>query len=511
MKTKKIAAFLCISIIMLVAGGNVFSQESTELRMPEIGISMQALLHIFNFEVGDAEELGFVYAGDNDWWQGRQPLPEGFRYQFYVFNNETRMYGAFATDETSPDRTRLHFFHQRDRYIDDFYSETVPEIVWFNPNDPFVFLTEDFRLIENFYAELSNQFLSLQVQRDQALSRFEQAREERIAAMARVQELEETDEAYAEAVAELESKNMELLHALSELDTVEYELEALHSRIRELETQVDTLEEENEELKELVSAQETIIAELEELKDPYKIWMLDLDREGITPYLNLRMGLDNPDARSSANLVPFVDAEIGMYLSNERTGKTYALLSLGSDINTNGEYGFRPQMLISLPNEVFQAGVRGNIGTSGYESYIYERTQSGFTPTVNPFAAVNVVGRDSRAGIEGGIEVSTNESATAYYLNFSYFLNPIHFPWLTFAVERLSFANLVGSDIEGSMFRTEAGFDINWSAGSDIDPRALGYTHTWFFRLAYQVETDSIANRVTDSVGFIVGLTLSFK
>lgn len=303
---------------------------------------------------------------------------------------------------------------------------------------------------------------------------------------------------------------MDLLHALSELDASEYEVESLQARIRELQEQVAALEGENDELSEVIIAQEATIAELENLKDQHKVRLREIDREGITPYLNTKMGLDNPDA-SNSELVAFADAELGAYVTNEKTGMTYALFSVSGDINTEGQYGARPQMIISLPNEIFQVGVRGNIGTSGYNSYIYERSGLGFNATVSPFASMNVLGRESRVGLEGGIEASTEESATAYYLNFSYYLNPVEFPWLTFAVDRVSFANIVGDDMEGSRFRTEAGFDINWSAGVDEDPAWGGYAHTWFFRLTYQVETDSIANRVSDDVGFIAGFTLSFK
>lgn len=506
---RKILLSLCIFFAAL---GIAFSQENAGLVMPEAGVSMPALLSLFNFEVGEADELAFIFAGDNDGWQGRTPLPEGFRYQFYIVNFVENNYAVFATDQTSERRTSLHFFHQGDRNIADFYSANVPPMIMFDPTDPFIFIDNEFQLVENYYTELSNQFEVLARQRDDAMNRFEQAREDRNAAMSRLQELEETDDAYNDALAELEEKNIELLHALSELDASEYEVEVLQSRIRDLQEQVSAIEGDNDELREVVAAQEATISELEELRDPYKVRLLELDRQGATPYFNLAFMLDNYDVESGTEfLVPMVHGELGTYFSNERTGITYVLFSLEADANVNGEFGVAPQILFSLPNEIFKFGKRFSFGTSGYGSHMFERTNPGYQAIFNPFISMNVLGRDSRVGLDAGAEFGLTSTSNAYYLSFNYRSNPLYFPWLTFALDRLSFANIVGDDVAGSRFRAEAGFDINWSSPIDEDPEWGGYTHTWFFRTTYQVVTDSIQNRVSDDVGFIVGLTLSFK
>ena len=498
MKPKKIVIFLCI---FLIAAGGVFSQEDTELRMPDVGISMQSLLHLFNFEVGEAEELAYIYAGDDDWWQGRQPLPDGYRFQFYIVNFAEGTYGSFATDETSDTRTSIHFFHGRDTHIDDFYSETVPEMVMFDPDDPYVFISDDFQLIENYYTELSNQFEILVGARAEAQANYDRLMAEYEAAK---EDVEVTEE-------ELEAKQQEMLAAMAELDSKEYRVVELQQKVADLRAQVDALEGSDEYLRDVIRGQQEEIDDLYDLRDPYKVRLRNLDRSGFTPYLKTTMGVDDRDLNSSDFKV-FTEAEVGAYLSDRDDGLVYVLLNVKGDIDSDAEGSVRPELVLSGPREIFQVGTRGYFGDSGRGSYIYgynEFADDGFNKTINPFVALKALGRENRAGVELGIESSPDDDADAFYANFSYYLTPMDFPYITFAVDRLSFAALQGEEIEGSMFRGEAGVDINWTADYDDDPEWTGHHHTWFIRFAYQVITSEAHDRVEDEFGLVTGFTFS--
>ena len=53
--------FVLVFALMAFVSFNLIAEE--EFKMPATGVSMEAMLHLFQFDVGEAEELAFIYAG----------------------------------------------------------------------------------------------------------------------------------------------------------------------------------------------------------------------------------------------------------------------------------------------------------------------------------------------------------------------------------------------------------------------------------------------------------------
>ncbi|MFW6230661.1 MAG: hypothetical protein ACOC32_01410 [Nanoarchaeota archaeon] len=526
-------------IFALVASGTAFSQDVEGV--PQLGVLNQVFVHLFGLE--GSETVGVLIVdepvGERDpavW--GRAAENPTVQSLVFVFDREQGEY-RYASYSPEADVKLKPHSQQPYPYSEMGFEEYADDVEWLDLTEQYVmFDVQPFSVFSGYYADLTNEWEELEAARvaaeerfagamaarQQAVAELEQARQELAAAKANAdadeQRISELEAAEQEAAENLQTTEEDLLMTLSEKEAAETKVEELQAMIREKNALIAELEGQVEDLEGQVENRDAEIARLQDelaaskaLEDPYKVRMMNLDREGLNPFVSFtgigEANYDNYNDDGWQDLIGRAQAEGGMVYTNDETGLVYFLTSAKAEYNSDNEWGVEPRVIISMPYELIRAKVQASFGTAGLDSEIYRGgTDDEVVASIIPALELNLVGEEARFSVEGSLEASATDNATAWKVAGSFEYSPTHVPWVTFAVREVSYTVLEIEDADSERFRAQVGGYLNFFRDVEEDP-----WEDQFFRLGvfydYNIEQLNNPDKAFDTYGLQLRLEIN--